>query len=269
MTRYLTSVFLLLCSITIAGAQDVKIKKGVILLDKNPSFKIASVNESEDRFETYTYSDMSGAKVLVATPIRLLYEQMPFESRVFYDIHYQTTTPEGKKVVALNFIPISYKKRITKALATTGILETQEATAAAMAKMPEIMVFDEQRKKEIEAYNERRKELLANPAFAAYAKEMKKKDPNFPLKIEGQTINAGGNQIGWLRRNINPAHTLAYDITNLKNQKIGRIYYQAKTKKIMVESLFDNKSFAFQIAGDYDDTKLKEAVSRFIKYGYL
>lgn len=258
------------------SAQKVKLKKGIVSLDKKPTFKIQTLEKLEGtraKKIVYTAIDNDQDTILIATPKKVNYEKLPFEESDKFSMYYEVSNPKTneKGIVGQGFL---FKKNLTKALVKSKTLTAQGVAIANIKAMDHpSMKVDSSMFDRIAANNKVRKEMLDDPNTLEHMENLKERHPNFETTFdlaEGE-IMVGVVKVGNVQRTSNkkPVFTIfTYEINSSTGRKVATATYDLYLKKMELVYFNDPDRPRNYYEGT-ENRCLQSVFNRLVNIGYL
>lgn len=264
-------------------AQKVKIKKGVVSINKEPAFKIHILEKLEGTREkkiAYTSIGNDMDTVLIAQPRKVNYEKLPFEKSDKYFVYYEILNTKNKErgMAGQSF---NIKKNLTKTLVKSKTLTTDSVEIANLKDIMSGMKVDPDIIEKVAAYNVIRKEMLADPITKKHVERLDSRHPNFEIKVnltDGKITLGAGTQIGTIKRTSKPAPVamletfITYQVRSSNmDLNVATISFDAVAKRVSL--IYFNQeqrpAYAYNIDKVIDDKEIEKLVIRLVDLGYL
>lgn len=224
------------------SAQKIKIKKDQVYIDKDPAFEFVKLAGSLN--ETFSWALVKTDRDTSVT-FRGIYKKLPklpFETGTIHHLHYDVYFAGNETPIPHEYGAIGYRKKMVDQLVTNGIVnEKGEVQPNMLTKFAE---SDQETPEEIAAFQEKadyRQQLLEMPNWVEYMGDLKWRNPDNPLEINGKYILIGGIKVGYFMKKSDTNYGTLYRIFSTGNNgEIATMFYEKDKARTFIRTLFDN-----------------------------
>ena len=264
-----------LCIVSPLMGQKVKVKKGVIYIDDEPTVTIKE--SSEKSLKSWAFCTMEGDTFMIYSGKTVRLPQLPHEERAMFYPHYEIYFPKTNVKSYTNYWFVGFKKSMGKAIVRNGLFVDGKYNIDAEKAYVEKHNSFQAVITRLKDATEHRDTLKDSKSYQFYAKDIIKRTPTlngkavvndngkivYAEKIIGQ-ISYKGDEKGITFSVIFP-HKSAFDPI----KRVGTIFFEKETKKVVIKTKQDNAERAYHSEKGYNDAELDKAIFYLIEHAYL